>query len=68
MASQNAISTSQAARLEALRQKHAILSNKIEQEQGQPGSTDFYLTQLKKQKLMLKQQIEFMGEGAANAS
>lgn len=68
MAAQNAISSSQASRLETLRQKHADLSRKIEREQAFPGATDFYLRQLKKRKLMLKEQIEFMGEGAASAS
>lgn len=51
-------SASHESRLEALRQKHAMLSTRIEQEQRRPSATDFYLRQLKKQKLLLKEEIE----------
>lgn len=50
--------TSPATRIEALRHKHALLKHRIEIMQGMPSTTDFYLRQLKKQKLMLKEEIE----------
>lgn len=50
--------TSPASRVEALRHKHAILKHRIEEMQSLPSTTDFYLRQLKKQKLMLKEEIE----------
>ena len=50
--------SSQKSRVEALRQRHAILSTRIEEAQKSPATTDFYLRQLKKQKLMLKEEIE----------
>lgn len=50
--------TSPASRIEALRNKHASLKNRIEEMQTLPSTTDFYLRQLKKQKLMLKEEIE----------
>ncbi len=46
------------ARLEALNARHIALSNKIEQEQSRPGSSDYILRALKRQKLHLKEQIE----------
>ena len=44
--------------LEALKSRHAAISNKIELEQGRPGTTDWYLKALKRQRLHLKEQIE----------
>lgn len=52
------LSATQNTRLEALRQKHAVLKSRIEEAQNIPSTTDFYLRQLKKQKLLLKEQIE----------
>lgn len=46
------------SRIEALKQKHAALKSRIDEMRGLPSTTDFYLNQLKKQKLMLKEQIE----------
>lgn len=46
------------ARVEALRSRHEALSNKIELEQGRPGTSDWYLRALKQQKLHLKEEIE----------
>ena len=43
---------------EALIQKHTALSCEIEAARKQPATTDFYLSQLKKQKLVLKEEIE----------
>lgn len=46
------------SRIKALRNKHALLSERIEKEQSRPSTTDFYLRQLKKQKLLLKDKLE----------
>ena len=46
------------SRLEALRQRHSVLSSRIEEAYKSPSTTDFYLRQLKKQKLFLKEEIE----------
>jgi hypothetical protein len=51
-------------RVEALRSKHSILADRIEEAQRQPSTTDFYLRQLKKEKLFLKEKIEALGESA----
>jgi hypothetical protein len=58
MSARGISASSPASRLEALRHKHAILKHRIEQMQSLPSTTDFYLRQLKKQKLILKEQIE----------
>jgi hypothetical protein len=50
--------SSPASRIEALRHKHALLKHRIETVQSLPSTTDFYLKQLKKQKLLLKEEIE----------
>ena len=50
--------SSQVARLNALQEKHAMLSSRIEEAQHSLSTTDFYLRQLKKQKLILKEEIE----------
>lgn len=62
MDSQN-LHTSKASRLEALKARHSVLSMKLEEEQSRPSTNDFYLRQLKKQKLMLKEQIEGLRTG-----
>jgi hypothetical protein len=46
------------SRLQTLKRKHATLQVEIENEQSRPASADFYLKQLKRQKLFLKDQIE----------
>ena len=43
--------------LEQLREKHQTLSKKIEEEQKRPGSDDLVITAMKRQKLMLKEEI-----------
>lgn len=58
--------TTAQSRLEALKQKHAILSMRIEEAQRSPSITDFYLKQLKKAKLILKEEIEGVRRKAAN--
>lgn len=44
--------------LEELRKKHAFLSDQVEEAQRSLGTPDFQITDLKKQKLRLKEQIE----------
>ncbi len=56
------LSSSQNSRIEALRNKHAVLSNQIEKAQNNLGTADFYLTQLKKQKLVVKEEIHALRE------
>ena len=56
--SKQGLLSAQNSRLEALRQRHAILSSRIEEAHKSPSTTDFYLRQLKKQKLVLKEEIE----------
>jgi len=43
--------------LEQLREKHEALSRKIEEEQRRPGSDDLVITAMKRQKLLLKEEI-----------
>ena len=44
--------------LQELRRKHENLEKKVEQAQRSPGSSDFEIGTLKKQKLRLKEEIE----------
>lgn len=44
--------------LEELKRKHQTLSNRVEEEQRAPGSSDMVIADLKKQKLRLKEEIE----------
>ena len=53
---------SQNSRLEALRSKHANLSNRVKEAQSSPGIPDDMIQLLKKQKLMIKEQIEGIRE------
>lgn len=53
-----ALSSSRSARLNALKKKHAILSTRLEDAQKSPSTNDFFLRQIKKEKLVLKEQIE----------
>jgi hypothetical protein len=43
--------------LEELKRKHETLSQQVEQEQRSPGSSDFSIAEMKKQKLKLKEEI-----------
>ncbi len=43
--------------LSQLRQKHEALSKKIEDEQQRPGSDDLQINAMKRQKLLLKEEI-----------
>lgn len=51
-------STSFYTRLETLKRKHSILDNQIRKEQKNPNTADYYLKQLKRQKLFIKDQME----------
>ncbi len=53
-----AVSVIPSSRIKALREKHAELSSRIDKAQKFPSSTDYYLRKLKKQKLLLKEEIE----------
>lgn len=44
--------------LDQLKQKHQELSKFIEDEQRRPGSDDLQITELKKEKLQIKEEIE----------
>lgn len=44
--------------LQELRKKHQALSEKVELAQRSPASDDLSITELKKQKLRLKEEIE----------
>ncbi|MBD3626315.1 MAG: DUF465 domain-containing protein [Rhodobacteraceae bacterium] len=46
------------SRLNELRKKHEVLSKKIEEEQRSPASDDLEITDMKRQKLHLKEEIE----------
>ena len=43
--------------LDELRKKHATLSDEVEAAQRSPGSSNVQITELKKQKLRLKEEI-----------
>lgn len=45
------------AHLQELRKKHQVLSDRVEEEQRSPSVDPLHLAALKKQKLMLKEQI-----------
>ncbi len=44
--------------IQELRKRHATLSTRVEEAQRRPGSRDNEIAQMKKQKLILKEQIE----------
>ncbi len=44
--------------IDELRKKHQQLSTMIEEEQRSPGADDLAITQLKRKKLRLKEEIE----------
>lgn len=59
---QTAMTAVQPARVEALRARHSALAEKIEQEQLSPAASDWYIKDLKRQKLFLKEEIEGIRE------
>lgn len=50
--------------LEELKRKHEALSEQVENEQRSPGSSDFDIVEMKKQKLKLKEEIERLSVSA----
>lgn len=50
--------------VEELKKKHQALSEQVEQAQRAPGSSDFEISELKKQKLRLKEEIERLSVSA----
>ena len=50
--------SSQVSRINALKEKHSLLSDQIKEARKSVSVSDFYLTQLKKEKLVLKEEIE----------
>lgn len=52
-----ALHRSNEARIKALSVKHSQISDFIEEMEKQPSTADYYLKQLKKQKLILKDTI-----------
>ncbi len=57
------VSSALPARVEALRARHSALSRKIESEQIRPSSSDWYLKDLKRQKLKIKEELEVLKDG-----
>ena len=54
---------STAPRVQALKERHAALSEQIDEARKSLSTTDFYLNQLKKQKLKIKEKISAMEQG-----
>ncbi len=52
------LESSQNSRLQALRDKHESLSSRVREAQRSPSIADDVIRALKKQKLMIKEQIE----------
>lgn len=50
------------AHLQELQKKHEILSKRVEEVQRSPGSDALEISQLKKQKLQLKEEIHRLSE------
>ncbi len=46
------------SRVETLREKHRLLSEEVEKAHSDLSTADYYLSQIKKQKLMVKQEQE----------
>ncbi len=62
------LASSQTSRIRALQNKHNSLSRNIEAAQSCPSTTDFYLKQLKKQKLHLKDAMEELRSATSQTS
>jgi len=52
-----------ASHLQELRKKHEALSEMVEQAQRSPGSDDIQISEWKKQKLKLKEEITRLAQG-----
>ena len=55
--------SSAVSRLEALKKKYTILDARIDEVRKRPFVGDFYLTQLKKQRLLIREEIEDLSVG-----
>ncbi len=53
---------SMSSHIQELRKKHQSLSDRVEQAQRYPGISDLDISQLKKEKLRLKEQIERLSQ------
>lgn len=51
-----------AQRLESLRVKHSSISDMLEKEERRPAADDYYIQQLKKQKLYLKDLMQGLND------
>jgi len=58
MSLHQAVASQSSARVQALREKHKNLSQKIEEEQSRSFISEHILKNLKREKLKLKEQIE----------
>ena len=58
--------TNENPRIHALRQRHAALSQEVEDARKSLSTTDFYLNQLKKLKLLVKEEIMLLEQDIAN--
>lgn len=54
----HALQSSQNSRLDALRSRHELLSRRVKDAQQSPGINDYFISELKKEKLRLKEEIE----------
>ncbi len=65
----NAINSANLAKIKALQEKHAVLETRIDEALKSPSiaGADYYLKQLKRQKLILKDTIEHMSKHSANS-
>ena len=65
--SNHALNTANSAKIEALKEKHAVLENRIDEAMKSPSTmgADYYLKQLKRQKLILKDTIAQMSANTA---
>lgn len=64
MQSQHGMVSSSSARVEALKAKHKFLSQKIETEQSRPFVSENQISQLKREKLKIKEEIEGIREAS----
>lgn len=65
--SSQVINASSSAKIKALKDKHSALESRIDEVMKSPsGTADFYLKQLKRQKLLLKDCIEDLSRRSAN--
>ncbi|MCK6419135.1 MAG: DUF465 domain-containing protein [Alphaproteobacteria bacterium] len=63
----SAVQSQKQTRIEALQKRHADLEHQISEARKGASTTDFYLRQLKKLKLVLKEEIEGIHRHTASA-